>query len=287
MDTGVGEHSRLELMVRVARLYYEENLNQARIAQQLELSRPTVSRLLTEARSRKLVEIKIRYPWRSDPSLEAELIRAFPLKDARVLAAGELDDAETLAGVGVMGAQLVDIYLRDGMTLAISRGTGVYAAVQALHPQPQLRIRMVQMQGALGDRVAYGSDVAYLLISRFSGDFHALNAPLLLENSASTEMLMREPSIRDTLDLASRADVALVGIGSIEPEVSSLFRHHLMSREELADLARQEVVGDIGGRFFGGDGEEAEIELNHRLVSVSLEAIRRIPVVIGVASGLP
>lgn len=272
-------------MVKIVWMYYEEGLTQARIAHTLKLSRPMVSRLLTEARQRKVVEFKIRYPWQNDRLLQDELVRTYHLRDARVLVVDDLNQAGALNGVGIMAAQLVETYLQDGMTLAVSRGTGVVATAQALAPHLQIHIRMVQLQGAMGDRILPDSDVAHILMSRFAGEFYALNAPLLLESPFAAEALSGEPSIRAAMDIAKNADIALVGVGSIHPEVSSLLRHGLVSCEELEGLASQGIVGDIAGRFFDENGQAVNIDFNRRLISLGLEAVRKIPIVIGVASG--
>jgi deoxyribonucleoside regulator len=281
------DSNKLELIIMAARMYYEDNLTQFEIAKKLKISRPTVSRLLSEARRRKLVEVTVNYPWRSDSQLEADLIKKFNLRDARVLVADELSASDMLKGVGIMGAQLVEKYLDSGMTFAISRGTGVYSTVEALQPRPELKVTVVQLQGALGDYLGDGSDIAIFLKSRYTGSFYFLHAPLLLENPLATDILLKEPSICAVLERAKHADMALVGIGSIDSQVNSLLRYKLLSISDVKKLEDQGVVGDIAGRFYGQDGEEIiNNELNHRLVCLKLEDLRKIPIVLGVASGL-
>lgn len=281
------ERSKLELMVTVARMYYEEELTQEEIAHKAAISRPMVSRLLTEARKRKLVEIVIHYPWLNDSKLEAALVERFGLQDARILEADRLDYPTIVRGLGVLGAQLLEKYLKSGMTLAISRGMGVYSVMQTLQPKPQMHLRVVQLQGAMGDRLSDGSDLANFLASRFSGEFHSLHAPLLLESREACEALLKEPSIRQTLKLAAQADIALVGIGSLDPEVSSLVRGQQIASEERDKLVMQGIVGDIAGRFFNAEGQVLDIDFNRRLVCLDIEILRKTPIIIGVAGGLP
>ncbi len=279
---------KLNLMVKIARMYYEEDITQAEIAQTLQLSKPMVSRLLTEARQTKLVEVKVNYPWRNSPQLESELMKAYGLQDAMVLNADGLTETEIRKGVGVMGARLVEKYLEYGNTLAISRGSGVYSAVEALQAKPELKVDVVQIQGAMGDLLNDGSDIAMFLRGRYSGTLHFLHAPLILENPISTQILLKEPSIRAVLERAKHADIALVGIGAMDPKVNSLVRNKSLTREELLELSKQGVLGDVAGRFFGKNGEEmVNVEIDHRLVCIELENLRKIPIVIGVATGLP
>ena len=51
---------KIERMVNVARLYYEQNMTQNEIAKELGISRPLVSILLTEARACGVVTITIK-----------------------------------------------------------------------------------------------------------------------------------------------------------------------------------------------------------------------------------
>lgn len=50
---------KIERMVNVARLYYEQNMTQNEIAKELGISRPLVSILLTEAKACGIVTISI------------------------------------------------------------------------------------------------------------------------------------------------------------------------------------------------------------------------------------
>ena len=61
----------LRMMVKVCRLYYEENLSQKEISALMGISRPQISRMLTCARSQNIVTIKINNPSRTRPTWAA------------------------------------------------------------------------------------------------------------------------------------------------------------------------------------------------------------------------
>ena len=54
--------NRASLLLEVSRLYWEENLGQADIARRTGYSRPTVSRMLTEARRVGIVTVTVAHP---------------------------------------------------------------------------------------------------------------------------------------------------------------------------------------------------------------------------------
>ena len=284
-DTKSANNAQLEIMVKVAQLYYEYGHTQQEIAKKLKLSRSNVSRLLSKARRIKLVEIKINYPWLYNSDLETKLKKKFPLKDVRVLESNSLDFAGMLQGIGILGAELLEKYLKDNLTLGMARGTGVYSAVQALRPQRHLRIRIAQMQGAMGERLSDGSDVAYFLSTRYDATFHFIHAPLILESIESREALLREPSIQETLRIAENADLALVGIGALVPGVSNLLRTGNLTNQEFQTIVKQGGIGDVAGCYIQEDGNSPDVDIAKRQICLSVSALRRIPIIIGVAGG--
>lgn len=56
------------LMIKACQLYYDDDMRQEDIARQLGLSRPTISRLLKDAKSNGIVKIKIVNPNAKDYS---------------------------------------------------------------------------------------------------------------------------------------------------------------------------------------------------------------------------
>jgi len=274
-------------LAQVASLYYEDNSTQAEIAHRIGASRSTVSRLLREARETGVVEITIHYPWKTAPQIEHNLIARFHLRQARVLVGRGRPYEEILRGLGVLAARYIESVLVEGTILGISWGTAVYRTVRALRPGRRLPITVVQMIGAvgIGDPLIDGPDLARLLANVYGGEHRYLHAPLIVEDAHVREMLLQEPRIRETLSLAHRADVALVGIGSLVPKVSSLLRAGHLNRKALGQLRAQGAVGDICARHYDAQGHVLDIELNRRIVGIELEALHSIEQVIGVAGG--
>jgi DNA-binding transcriptional regulator LsrR (DeoR family) len=68
--------SRLELLARVASLYYDNKKTQQEIADEIGLTRSAISRVLSEAESRGIVEHIVHYPWRTSNELEESLPRS-------------------------------------------------------------------------------------------------------------------------------------------------------------------------------------------------------------------
>lgn len=77
--------SEILKLVQVAKLYYEENLNQSEIAKRLGVSRPLVSNMLTKARAMGIVEIKIKEPHANNALLLNQLKNVFNIQGGYVI----------------------------------------------------------------------------------------------------------------------------------------------------------------------------------------------------------
>jgi deoxyribonucleoside regulator len=279
--------NRLELLAEVATLYYEDGLTQEEIASRLSISRSNISRLLTEARVKGVVEIRINYPWQTSPALQTQFIERFGLSAARILKNGHLDYQQMLRGLGTLAARYLERMIIDPSTLAIGWGTAVYEVVNALRPIKALDVDVVQMIGALGsgDQLIDGPELARVLANRLGGRFHYLHAPLIVGSADMQQALIGEARIHETLEMARQASIAVVGIGSVEPNLSSLIRAGYLTKQELSAIRECGAVGDICARQFNIRGEILDINLNQRVVGIDCAALKRIGCVIGVAGG--
>ena len=61
--------NRVDLLVHISELYYQQELSQQEISQIMGISRPTVSRLLDEAKETGVVEVIIHSPIVKHPKL--------------------------------------------------------------------------------------------------------------------------------------------------------------------------------------------------------------------------
>ena len=115
------------------------------------------------------------------------------------------------------------------------------------------------------------------LAQKLHASFRFLSAPLLVEDEALAAALRRERTIEETLTLAARADVALIGIGTPQPELSSLVRAGYLVAARNESLMASGVVGDIVAHQFDENGLWLDIPANRRAISLDAESLRRIP----------
>ncbi len=267
-------------------LHFIEGLKQSEIAERLNLSTSKVNRLITQGRREGMVKIDIESPFQALLELEDALTKATGLKSAVVTpsVAGSADT--TLNRVGRAAASELVSSLRDGDVIAITGGKAVSAIVQNVAPERAMDVTVVPLTGGVQGK--YYTDVNHLasqLAERLGGTPLLMHAPLFAESQTQRDMLMEVASIREILDVARQATVALVGIGSIEPEGSSYYDLYPVPEADRKMLVGMGVVGEFLAHLTHIDGSIANYALNSRLVALPPSELSHCKRVIGVAAG--
>ena len=279
---------RSELLAQVAHLYFDKNLNQRAIAERLGVSHSSISRLLTQAREQGIVEITIHYPLNTSPGLEKRLQDRFGLKEACILNTSLMDLNERLNRVSLLAGKYIESVLQDGDILAVSWGNTILEVAQNFHPTRRLNnVQVVQMVGAFGSSQVEmdATNLVRVFAQALGGTYFNLNAPMMVETVETQKALLQEPSIIQALNLASRASVALLGIGEIERALSTVYRINVLDPASIQVLHEQKAVGGICSQYYDIQGRPISDQVNRRVVGLDLRTLQRIPRVIGIATG--
>lgn len=277
------------VVVRAARLYYEQDRSQAEVARELGLSRSNVSRILRQARERGIVEIAIHDPDAPpvrDAVLEAALVARFGLRRAMVADGTRSGALDTVARAG---AALLAERAPALRSIGVSWGQTVQRVVGQLEPvRRRPAPRVLPLVGGLSmlDQTESGDSVQRVLAQRLGTRPQPLYAPALLESADAVRTLLRETSIARVLAAAAEVELALVGIGSTGLHSSP----HLLDGMRLTPAERRRVqeqrpVGDVCGRFVTADGTPLGPPTSERVLAVTLPQLARIPEVVAVAAG--
>jgi deoxyribonucleoside regulator len=278
---------RLALLAKVASLYYDQDRTQQEISEITGIARPMISRMIAEARERNIVEINVHYPW-TWRDMEEELISTFGLKSAKVMVTDDESYTDILVGLGQLVAEYFNEIVRDNMVIGISWGSALQHMINALKPREMKGMVVIQLIGATGleNNLADGPLLAQKLTNRLNATCLHLHSPLVVENKMVRDALLQERSIKETLIRAGDADIALVGIGTIDPDLYSLKIAGYITEEERQKMAEAGVAGDICGQHYSADGERLDIEINDRTVAIDLATLRKIKTVIAVAGDI-
>ena len=275
-----------ELLAKAARMYFVEDRSQDEVAAILGTTRSNVSRMLKQARDLGIVEIRIVDPAKRDHELELALRDRFGLVDVRVLEV--TPETDVLSGVGRLAVRWLDETLRDGQVVALSWGQTLQAVVRAVDGLSRRDVEVVQLVGGLSalDSAVTGQELVRELSERMGARHRYLHAPALFGSAQALTMMLHEQAIADALDAAKTADIAVVGIGAAGIGSSGTLLDALgLSPAQRAAFDASGAVGDVCARYFDLSGREVSSVVTERVLAVTLDDLRTIPTVAGVAAG--
>lgn len=281
------DRERLQLLLRVATLYWIEGESQADIAVELGYSRPQISRLLAEARRRGVVSVNVHHPLERALELEAALTERFKLASARVATHIDDNDAESTAPVAALAAETVLSMIRPDSVIGVTNGRAVSQVVAALPSTRYSEVTVVQAIGTIAheNHMVDSPELCQRMASVLGANYRILPAPLYLDNSRTAAILRRESSIGLTISMASHADILLTGIGATTKAGSGAIFDLWLSPEEIGELRKMGAVGHIGGHHIDVDGRHIDGELCRRILGVPFNRLRESSLVVAVAWG--
>jgi DNA-binding transcriptional regulator LsrR (DeoR family) len=276
---------QVQLLLQVARRYYQDGAHQGEIASEIHASRATVSRLLAQARSEGIVQIRIDHPLERTTELEQQLSEAYGLKLA-FLCHPEPDE-DLLSALGRRGSEAVAALVGRDSVVGISNGTTLAGMVAAMDAQRRRDSCVVQMIGSLGQetQLTDSPDLCRRMAEKLGGTYRVMPVPLIVRTGRLATAMRREQSVATTLALGSRPDIAFLGIGRTDATGSGHIFDGWMTPEIVHRLVADGAVGHLLGHHFDSAGRHIESPLCTRTVGVPLDRLTEIDTVVGVAGG--
>ena len=277
-----------ELLAKVAAMYYERELTQSQIAAALDLSRVKVYRLLKEARETQVVRILIDYPLKRAGELEERLMRRFGLRQALALQSGASDAGLLLRQTAQLAARYLEEALTAGATMSICFGSTTYEVISAIRRDFQADVTVVQATGSLPQALKEydSSALTRQLAQKLGGRAQYLSSPLLADNAEAAAIIRQQAVVGHTLAQVRRADIALVGIGNLDPATSGFVRAGVADSDQMRAYRRSGAAGDMAWQIFNSAGQLFPCELNERIIGITLDELCAVPQTIAVAVGV-
>lgn len=281
VDTSSLDLDTHALLHTAATMYYLEDENQAAIAAKLGVSRPAVSRLLTEARRLGIVQFVVPPLTQvADQQLESSLQIALGLD--RVYITNPVPAGAIGRGLApALGTALRGAGLRPGSIMVVATGRAIYETTQYDLPTFPGVIVTPAVGGQDEPEAWYqANELTRVMAERIGGHPAFLYAPAL-PGEKLHKTLMDDESTAHVVDLWARARCAVLGIGAPPSKRESISAAIPANDTDLTDRA----VGDVCLRFFDIDGAAVSFPGSDRLFGIDTDLLQRVPIRIALAVG--
>ena len=263
-----------KLAINVAKLYYRSDYSQQKIAQELGVSRPSISRLLQYATDKGYVNIQIVDPVEDMSHMEQRLKDKLHLKDVKIASSTINDEEEIKKYIGITAARYLDSIIKDGDIIGVGWGTTLYNMSQALVPKAIKGSQVVQLEGGVSH--SEWNNYAREILESFAANFDTvaqyMPLPVIFDTKETKELVDKDRYIKRVLELGRHANIAIFSVGTVRPN-ALFFRLGYTGIEEQEKIQKSSV-GDICSRFFDVEGRICNRDLDDRTVGITLSELR-------------
>jgi len=273
-------------VIKICYLFYNEGMSQGQIGELMGISRWKVGRTIKDARAQGLISIAINHPQSDLTEIEIELAKKFRLKQVIVVDITEFDRVSPLDQLGEAGAQYLTSIIDRHRILGVTWGITVSHVAKNLPKIKAGHLKLVQIGGGLG--IIEGTDnpaLTTMLGQKLSAEAYLIQAPIIVQSKAIRDSLFKENIIRETIEIARKADLVMFGVGLIGPE-SLLWKSGLLTESDATKLKMAGAVGAICGRFFDERGNRCLHDLTERTIGLNLNELKKIKHKILISAGV-
>ncbi len=275
-------------LARVAMLYYRDGLTQGEIARRVGVSRASVANWLRLAREHNIVEIRIQGESFATSPMARRLTERFGLVAAYVAH----NDVQPLSAEAMrdrtaqLGAQAMRDLLGPGDRLGIAWGETVLRIAQGF-PQAELPDLVVhQLMGSMYARHLFAAESCAIEIARRLGaGCRTLHAPAVVSSAELAGRLRREPVIAEQLEQLHGLTKALFSVGEVS-DTTTLVSAGIATAEDVRWYRDRGAVGVLVAHFIDRSGAVVPGPLKDRMIGISPDVLRSVPVRMLVASGM-
>ncbi len=275
-----------DLLTEIAVSYYQDGATQEEISKKYTISRAKVGRLLKQARDEGIVEITVKYHPVFSAKIEQRLIERFGVRRALIALDQPNDEAQRQQVAGLVSNYLTST-LKNGMVVTVGQGRNVSAVAHHVGVITPRDCKFVCSIGGIHPRGGmFNADhICRQLAKKYGGSAETLYAPAYAENPEQKRVFMQNSTVKQTLDLARKADIALVGIGDMSENSYMVELGWFTPEEGVQSRLNQGVVGDFAGHdFFDVHGRIANTVMNDRVIGLGIDEFRPIAEVIAIAA---
>ncbi len=281
--------SKLAQAFTAAQLYYMQDKTMEAIAHELRTSRSSVSRLLSFAREKGIVDIRLTSPHGHGDELERRIRDRFGVRAHVVPVPENVSEADRLERVALTAARLAAQFIDSNMVVGVAWGSTLSVVSRNLPQKVTHNTTLVQLNGA-GNTQTTGVEYSSEILMRFGEAFGAVvqqfPVPAFFDDPATRDAMWRERMTKRVLGLQARMDMALFSVGSPSADVPShVYVGGYLDETDYASLAADRAVGDVATVFFRADGSWRDVRLNARATGPSLDRLRRVPRRVCIAAG--
>ncbi|MGI2329368.1 sugar-binding transcriptional regulator [Planococcus sp. YIM B11945] len=212
-------------------------------------------------------------------AMEKQLKSILGISKVLILPQDSDDIPAVKANIGKEAARLLESFFTQNKKIAVTGGSTMAAISKELSTEKKdSSLQFIAARGGLGEDVLHQANtIASSFAEKTGGSVKTLYLPDHLSAEAF-EMMMREPVIKEMMDLYDQTDVVVHGIGNAE----EIALQRKSSLEEVERIRSGGAISEAFGYYFDKEGK---VVYRIRTAGIQLEQVQKARAILAVAGG--
>jgi DNA-binding transcriptional regulator LsrR (DeoR family) len=272
------------MLVKIAQLYYIDNMTQSEISKKLGIYRTTISRLLKKAKDDGIVSITIKSDYNQCFELEKQIEKIFGVKEACIIPSEpKQTNVVKSQALGYAAAEYLKRISKDGDAIGFAWGTTLASMSRELTNCKPISANIVPLVGGFSDSESenHVSTIVSKVANEFKAKAHYLYAPAITSDKIIKDAIVKDTNYKNISQLWEIVNIAFVGIGSPSKSSNLLWNSEYRNSSTM-NVNNNNATGEICSRFYDINGNIVDSELNDRTIAIELDRLKKIKYSVGV-----
>lgn len=276
------KEDKIKRLIDICKKYYEENQTQSQIAKEYNVSRPMVSKLLSEAKEIGIVKVEINENFLNSDILEINLKKKYKIKEIYIVK--KLQENDNIDNQIIYKAyDVINLSMISNDKIGIGWGSTVGKLMEYYEKHTQIKRGKGYVYPLVGGIMASYSSYQTNELVRIFAYRNSLNpcyiyAPAIVENEKEKKIYMYSEMFKSINKGWDNLDLAIINISNFpsSPDVATSVRFG-------NKLIEQKACGHFVSHFYDEDGNIIKPELDY-VINITIEQLKKCKRVIAICS---
>lgn len=282
-----------DLLYKVATEYYIHKKSQKDIAEQIGVSRVQISKYLAMAEAREIVRFIVSLPGVSEDesaNFKTFFEDEFGLKELVIVPGSNNNERlyELLANGGM--EYLLTNIPNKPLTMGLGWGDTLYhlSKTKLAGYEKKSKWLVVPLSGGvaeLNDKVFNVNIILQSFAENVGASYQSMYIPFMNNSKYMQEIIKENEMFKTMIKYWDSLDVIIVSVGYLNAR-SPIFRETKKYQQELFEMGKMGIIGDVQSHFFTKEGKIVEFDFERDIFNISLKQIKSVKKKIFIAGGL-
>ena len=245
------------LMIKIVWYYYMENMTQQAIADQLNITRMRVIKLLEKARQTGIVQFRISSSLDFRRDLETRLMEKYHLRDCYTVPTNP-NEAGTNDTIASAASIYIADHVRENSYINFGYGDTTSKTIEYLARNLETAVSFVSLTGGVGYYLPKSES------NIFNAKLYLIPAPIIMSSAQMADAIKKENSVQEVTNMIRLASMTIIGIGGMD-DSATIVKSSILNPSDFRLLAMKGAVGDVICHFIDKDGNLVDTEVDSRL----------------------